>query len=104
MAHAMSHADLLERLLHALFALGSAEATIGQRQFHILLDREVADEVEALKDEADLTIADAGPLRETKVCDRMAVEGIASPRRCIQQPQDGEQRGFATARRAGDRE
>ena len=91
MAHAVCHADLLESLLHALLALGSAKATIGQRQFYILLDREVADEIEALEDEADLTVADAGPLGKAQICDRMAVQGIASARRCIQQPQDREQ-------------
>src|SRR5208282_2209266 len=98
------HADLLESFLHPLFAVGCAKATIGQWQFYILLDSEVADQVKALKDEADLTVADAGSLGESQVRDRMAVQRIVSARRRIQQPQDGEQRGFATAGRAGDRE
>ena len=37
-------------------------AAISQRQFHVLVDREIADQVECLEDEADLAVADARPL------------------------------------------
>ena len=63
----MRHADLLERLVDPLLALGGRHAAVGQRQLDVLEDREVADEVEALEDEADLAVADARPLGEAEL-------------------------------------
>ena len=39
-------------------------AAVGQRQLDVLVDGEVADQVERLEDEADLAVADARPLGE----------------------------------------
>src|SRR5262252_4012275 len=57
---AMRHADALERRFDALPALGGLHAAIGERQLDVLEDREVANQVEALKDEADLAVAHPG--------------------------------------------
>ena len=47
-AHAMRHAYAFQRLLHAALAIRCRHAgAIGQRQFHVLGHREVADQVEA---------------------------------------------------------
>src|ERR1043166_3940772 len=48
---AVRHADLLERRHHALLALGRLHAAVGERQLHVLVDVEVANQVEALEDE-----------------------------------------------------
>ena len=60
--HAVRHADALQRLLHAPLALRRRHAAIRQRQFHVLVHREIADQVERLEDKADLAVADARPL------------------------------------------
>ena len=73
--HAVRHADLLERLLDALLALVRGHAAVGQRQLDVLVDREVADQVEALEDEADLAVADARALGERQRLGRLAVQG-----------------------------
>ena len=59
MLRAMRHADALERRLDALLALGRAHAAVGERQLDVLEDGEIADQVEALKDEPDLAVAHA---------------------------------------------
>ena len=53
--------------VHALLALGRAHAAVGQRQLHVLEHVEIADQVEALEDEADLAVADARPLRRRQL-------------------------------------
>ena len=102
--HAVRHADLLQRLLHALLALRGAHAAIGQRQLDVLVDRQVADQVEGLEDEADLAVADARALGRLELLDRPAVERVAALGRRVQQAQDREQRGLAAARGPGDRD
>ena len=64
---AVRHADALERRLDALLALGRLHAAIGERQLDVLVDGEVADQVEALEDEPDLAVADARALRQRQV-------------------------------------
>ncbi len=74
---------------------------VGERQLNVLVDGEVADEVEALEDEADFLIADARALGEIQVFDGVAVEQILTARGRIEQADDGEQRRLAAAGRAG---
>src|SRR5437588_7840660 len=50
-AHAMRHSYLLQRFMNSLFALGGTHLAIGERQLDVLVDGEIADEVEALEDE-----------------------------------------------------
>ena len=102
MFHAMRHADAFQRLGHALLAVGGVHAAIGQRQLDIFKHGEVADQIEALKDEADLAIANARALRVIQVRHRLAVERVAAFGRRIEQAEDREQRGFAAAGWAGD--
>jgi aminopeptidase N len=54
----MRHADPLQRRQDALAAVGGGEAAIGERQLDVLRHGEIADQVEALEDEADPAIAD----------------------------------------------
>ena len=66
---AMAHADALERFGDEGFPLARAHAAIGQRQFDVFVNGQVADEVEALENESDLAIADARALRKGEVRD-----------------------------------
>ncbi len=102
MARAVRHADLLQRLAHRLRPLRRLHAAVGERQLDVLVHREVADQVEALEDEADLAIADAGPLGEVEVLDRVIVEHVGALAGRIEQPEDRQQRRLAAPRRAGD--
>jgi energy-coupling factor transporter ATP-binding protein EcfA2 len=59
-AKAMRHADAAQRLIDAAFALGGGHAgTIGERELDIFIDGEIADQIETLKDETNLLIANA---------------------------------------------
>jgi hypothetical protein len=60
----MPHPDSLERHHHSLLTFRRGHPAIRQWQFDVLVDVQIANQVEALKDEADLTIPDAGTLRE----------------------------------------
>src|SRR3954466_4247564 len=100
----MAHADALERFVNELFAFARAHPTVGQRQLDVFVNGEVADQVEALEDEPDLAVADAGAFRERKVRHLRAFEGIAPAGRRIEEAEDGKKSGFAAARWTRDRE
>ena len=68
---------------HALAALGRAHPAIRQRQLDVLEHAEVANQVEALKDEPDLAVANLGALGSGEIRDRAGVEGIRAARRRI---------------------
>ena len=65
--HAVRHAHALQRFLHALLALRRRHAAIGERQLDVLVNGEIADQIESLEDEADFAIADARALGELKI-------------------------------------
>ena len=79
----MRHTDALQRFTHIFFALGCAEATVRQRQLDIFVHVQIADQVETLKDESDLSIANACAIREGKIGDFGAFERVAPVRRVI---------------------
>src|SRR5207248_8799487 len=70
----------------------------------VLVNREVADQVERLEDEADLTIADAGTLRRRELRHRLAGEVVLTICWRVEQPKYGKKRRLAAARRTRDRE
>jgi hypothetical protein len=102
-AGAMRHADPLERLRHAPPPVPGTEAAIGERQLDVLADAEIADQVEALKDEPDFTVADARPLGGRELRDLPAVQPIRSGRRRVEQAENRQQRRLAAAGRPLDR-
>ena len=57
MFRAMRHADAFERFRDALLALGGVHTAISQREFNVLIDRQVADQVEALKDKTNFPVS-----------------------------------------------
>ncbi len=99
---AVAHADLLEGLGHALLALAGGHAAVGEGQLDVLIDREVADEVEGLENEADLAVADAGALGERQALDGAAVEDVGAVGRGVEEAEDGKEGGLAATGRAGD--
>ena len=85
----MAHADTLERFRYALFAFSGIHTAIGQRQFDVLVDRKIADQIEALENESDLAITNARALREREILDRSLVQNILAIRRRIEQTKNG---------------
>src|SRR5205085_9503798 len=90
--HSVRHADLKERLFDSLAAVGGTHVAVGQRQFDVLVDVEVADEIERLKDEADLAVAYARALREREVGNGSSVQCVLAVGRRIQKAEYREQR------------
>jgi hypothetical protein len=84
--------------MHHLLAFRSRDAAIGQRQFDVLVYRQVADQIKCLENEPDLAIPDAGPLAQFDALYGLAVELIAPVAGRIQQAQDRQQRRFSPRR------
>jgi len=100
---AVGHADALQRFVHACAPFGRADAAaIGERQLHVFLHGEIADQVEGLEDEADLGIADARACGRRQRGDVMAVEHVAAGAGAVEQAEDRQQRGLAAAGGSGD--
>src|SRR5260221_2647348 len=97
MLYAVPHADPFERLMHALLALRAWHAAIGQRQLHVLIHREVADQVESLENEADLAVTDAGALAQLQPLHGPAVQFVFPLAGGIEQSQDGQQSRLSAA-------
>src|SRR5262245_11389950 len=97
MLGAVAHPHPFERFRHARAALRRPHAPVGERQLDVLVDRQVANEVEALKNEADLAVADARALRRLQIRDRLIVQRIVAFGRCVEQTEDGQQGRLAAA-------
>src|SRR5688500_2108634 len=102
--HAMRHPDFLERLRHAALAFGRAQAAVCERQLDVLVDCEVADQVERLEDEADLPIANPRALGGGELRDRLARERVLTVRGRVEQPEERQERGLAATGGARDRD
>src|SRR5579872_504093 len=100
---AVVHAYALKCVVHALFALGGGHPAIGERQFDVLINVQVADQVETLKNETDFAIANARPLADIEIGDRLVVENVFAFAWRIEQADESQERRFARAGRSGDR-
>ena len=67
MLGAMAHADAFESFENETFAIARAHAAVGQRQFHVLKNGQIADEIEALEDEPDFAVANSCPIRKREI-------------------------------------
>ena len=65
-------------------AFSRARASISQRQLDVFVDSEVADKIEGLKNESDFAVANARPLADSQLRNRLAIEPIMSVGRRIQ--------------------
>ena len=99
MLRAMRHADALEGFGHALPPFLGQHAAVGERQLHVLEHRQIADQVEALKDEPDFPVADTRAFPRLQLGDLAAVERIRPLCRRIEQPENRQQRRLAASRR-----
>src|SRR5881409_592270 len=99
---AMRHAHALQGFGHKRFAIAGARAPVGQRQFDVFENRQIADQIKALKDETDLAIPNARALCEREIRDLMAFQRITAIRRSIEQAENRKQRGLAATRRSSD--
>jgi hypothetical protein len=97
MPEPVEQADPLQRLMHRGPALVGLHPPVLERQLHVLVHREVADQVEGLEDEADRPAPHPGPLRLREGRDRLTREDVAPLARRVEQPQDREQRRLAAA-------
>ena len=85
-----------------VFALARRHSAIGQRQLDILENREIADEIEALEDEADLAIPNPRALRKREVRDLAALERIAAVRSAYRAGRGWKGASIFRSPRAGD--
>src|SRR5262249_61394096 len=75
-ARAIRDAHHLQKLHDARAPLGRPHVRVGERLLHVLKHRQIADQVEALKDKTDLLIANARPIRQLEILDRLAVVAV----------------------------
>ncbi len=94
--------DELEHLAHPHAPLRSRNALVMQRQLDVLVHVEIRDQMEALKDEADVTPAQVCELIDRAIGDVLAAEHVTTARRRIDEADDVEHRRLAAARRPHD--
>src|SRR5258708_2525603 len=75
---------------------------VGKRHFQIFEDRQIVDQVIALKYEANVRLVQLVPLPDVELVDGFAEEVIVPAPRAIQHSDDAQQRGLPGARRAHD--
>ena len=78
MLHAMRHPDPIQRILNSLFRVRCGHISVGERQFHVLINVQVANQIECLKDKTDLSISDT-----RSVCRSKAPTALLSADRCL---------------------
>src|SRR5947207_7151407 len=100
----MGDADALQRGANALRPFGGWKRSVRQRQLDILINGEVVDQIEGLKDEADAAASDPRPLRRGERGHRAAVEKVLTAGGRVEEAEDGEQGRFAAAGRTLDRD
>ncbi len=71
-------------------------------QLDVLVDVQVANQIEALEDEPDFAVPHPGALGQRQVGDRLAVEDVLAVGRRVEQAENRQERGLAAAGRAGD--
>src|ERR1700737_2650012 len=103
MLRAMRHADPLERFLDALPAFSRTHTAIGQWELDVVEDREVANQIEILKDESNLTVSRSRPPAQREIRHRLPVQPVLSTGWRVEQAEDRQQRRLAAARRPGNR-
>lgn len=80
--------DSLQRVNGAHFALATGHIGVGQRQHDVFDNRQVRQQVEALKDKANAQGADFGELVIIELADVEPLQVIVARRRFVQAAQD----------------
>src|SRR5215510_12993150 len=99
---AACEADALECCADALLALRPRHAAVVKRRLNVVVDIEVRNQIEALKDEADLLAADARAFVVGEAAHVLAVEQVAPGGELLEQSCDVEERGLTGTGMAGD--
>src|SRR6202162_3099360 len=102
MPQAREEADLLDSPLDSLLALGRGKAPVAQRHIHVVEDVQVRNQVEALEDETDLLVADAGHLGVGEPGDVLAVQVVRALVERVEEAGDVQKRRLPRARAAHD--
>jgi hypothetical protein len=102
MFEAVGHADFFQCFVDTLTSLRGAHAAVGERQFDIFIDGEIADEIKALEDEPDLTVTNPGACGMVELGHWVAIEVVAAFGGGIQESEDRQESGFAATGRASD--
>src|SRR4029079_6203724 len=92
------------RVFRAFLAVLRGYAGVDQRQLHVVQRGRARKQVEGLKDEPDLLIADAGQLVVVLLAHLLAVQQVAALARRVQAADQVHQRGLARARGPHDRD
>src|SRR5260221_2980890 len=93
-----------ERRVDARRPIRPVHAVQRQRVLDVLVHRHIADQVEALEDEAHIDVAHARFLARGELIHAAPVEPVASARRRVEQAENREHRGLSAAGRARDRD
>jgi len=104
MGRAMGHADRLERRTGSRLTRRRSHAIEGQRQRHVLHQRELGEEVVTLEHEADPPAADRGQCVVGQAGEIDPFEEHAAGRRPRDPAEHVEQGALARTRRPGDRD
>ena len=99
MLHAVRHPNFFERFVHQFLTFRARRTAVGEGQLDVFVYGQVADQVERLEDEADLAVADACPLVHLQPRNGLTVQNVSPVAGRVEQAQNGQQRGFAAARR-----
>src|SRR5438067_8004696 len=103
-ACAVAHADAVEGVLDALLAIGRRHSPVRERELDVLEDGQVADQVEALEDEADVAVADVRAVGRRQVLHRLGIEQVLTAGGRVEQAEDGQQGCLPRPGGADDRE
>src|SRR5260221_10537006 len=93
-----------ERRVDARRPIRPVHAVQRQRVLDVLVHRHIADQVEALEDEAHIDVAHARFLARGELIHAAPVEPVASAGRRVEQAENREHRGLTAAGRARDRD
>ncbi len=102
--HAVGEADASERVRGLYPSILCPETRVDQRQLDIIERRGAGQQVEGLKDEADLLVSDAGELVVVEVGHPMAVEPVLPGGRAVEAADQIHQGGLARSRRPHHRD
>jgi len=102
MRQAIAQPDRLQGLPCHSTAFTRADAGIDQGQLHLSPRRGAGQQVEALKHEANLLVADVSQFSFTQPSHVLAIQDVSPIRRSVEATQHVHQRGLARARRPHD--
>jgi hypothetical protein len=100
--HARAEPDQVQGLLDGGSALAAPQPPVPQRDVHVVEDVQIGDQVERLKDEPDLRVADPAHLDVAQAAHVNAVQVIPALLEGIQEPRDVQEGGLAGSRGSHD--